>query len=244
MDEQPDERRIDGATDRMDIVDRAVGVHVHAVEAEGDDERPHGAHVAVRQPALGRRSDEDVVRELAEHDDGEGGVAVVLVVDIDGRGKLQPEHLRAGRAEAGQVGELLPQNGDHGHADLRSIADALEVDRSPQADGDESQRGVDPVLRAMVVARNAVHEEEAELGEADALVGRDGRSLRFEALADVVGVVAVQHEERHDPEDAASLEQVVVIVVVGVLLRVGPRMPGGREDEYEDDETGAAGLFR
>lgn len=79
--------------------------------------------------------------------------------------------------------------------------------------------------------------------EADDLVRRYGDSLRGERLADLVGVVAVQDQQRHDPEDCGALQQVVVVVVVGILLGVGPGVPGWGEDEDEDDEVGAAGLF-
>lgn len=74
---------------------------------------------------------------------------------------------------------------------------------------------------------DAVQRKRAHLRNADNHVRGDGDALRGQRLADLVGIVAVEDEQDHDPQEAESLEQVVVVVGVVVLLGVGPGMPGG-----------------
>ena len=91
---------------------------------------------------------------------------------------------------------------------------------------------------------HAIHEEEAELREADDLVCGHRYTLGLQAFADVVGVVTVQYQQSHDPEDIASLEYVIVVVIVCILLQVGPGMPGWGENENEDDKVRAGWVLR
>ena len=64
-----------------------------------------------------------------------------------------------------------------------------------------------------------------------------------QVLADVVGVVAVEDEQCHDPEDRGSLQEVIVVVIVGILFRIGPSMPGRDEGKDEDYQLGACGML-
>ena len=63
-------------------------------------------------------------------------------------------------------------------------------------------------------------------------------------IANLIRIVAVQNQQRHDPQDAESLQQIVVVVVVRVLLGVRPGMPSRSECEDEDYQAPAAGFFR
>lgn len=55
-------------------------------------------------------------------------------------------------------------------------------------------------------------------------------------LCYIVGVVAVEDEQCHNPEDHRSLEKVVIVVVVRILFGVSPSMPCWDECEYKDYE--------
>ncbi|KAB8339119.1 hypothetical protein FH972_022055 [Carpinus fangiana] len=147
----PGEARPHRAPDGMHGAERAVVVRVHAVEAEGDDERPHGAQRAQVDADGRRRAHDDGVRELAQHDDGEGRVAVVLVLDVDGRAEVELKQPRDPRPKGEDVAELLPHDGDGRDGDLGAQADALEEERDPETQPDGGEDEVEAILRAVVV---------------------------------------------------------------------------------------------
>lgn len=70
---------------------------------------------------------ENGVCELSQYNDCEGGVSVVFMSNIHRRSELQIQHLRNQRTEADKIRQLLPNNGDYGHGNLRSIAHTLEI---------------------------------------------------------------------------------------------------------------------
>lgn len=164
--------------------------------------------------------------------------------DVYGRGEVEVEFPGNERAKAKYIRGLLPYNGHDDHRDLSPIAHALEIDGNPYEQANEREASIYPVLRAMVVAGDTVHNKEAQLREADHIIGGDGDSLRVDAVADEIGVVAVDDQQRHDPEDCGALQHVIVVVVVRVLLCIGPGVPCGREDQDEDYEARGRGFFR
>ena len=96
----------------------------------------------------------------------------------------------------------------------------------------------------MKVARDAVVRVEGDLCQPNQNVAPHRCPQRSQVLSDAVRVVSIHDEERHDPEDANALHEVVIVIVVGILLRVGPSMPSRREGEDEDNEPDAAWFFR
>jgi len=123
------------------------------------------------------------------------------------------------------------------------IAYALKIDRYPNELRNERQTSIDAILRPMVVTREAVQKEEAQLCEANALICCESSPLRFYTLSNMIRVVAIQDQQSHNPEYRRSLQQVVIVVIVGILLCISPGVPRWRESQDEYDQACTTGLF-
>ncbi len=120
----------------------------------------------------------------------------------------------------------LVENANHRHGNLDAQPDRLEEQRNPkEAQPHQDQQKLRPVLRAVVVTGNAVQGVQADLREPKHHVCPHRHSQGAHILGHKHGVVAVHDEQRHDPEHPDPLEDIVVVVVVGILLCVGPGVP-------------------
>jgi hypothetical protein len=119
----------------------------------------------------------------------------------------------------------LVNDPDDSNTSLGPKTDGFKQERDPNAHSNQDHQKVRPVLSPMVMAGNAVQRIEADLGEAKHHVRRHGQTHRCGVFGNIDGIVAVDHEQGHDPEDAGALEGIVIVIVVRVLFGIGPSMP-------------------
>ena len=55
--------------------------------------------------------------------------------------------------------------------------------------------------------------------------GVGGPSKPTKILADKIGVVPVESEQSHDPQRSHTLQNIIIVIVVGIFLGIGPYMP-------------------
>lgn len=227
MQRDPRERGIHRVAHGVGTVQGAVVMHIQPVQTEGDNEGPDGAQEAKIQPDGSGGPHDDLVQELAQHDDVEGREPVDLVRDVDGRGvpRLQ-DALRRGRV-AEDPDALLDRDADGGGGDLPAHRHGLDVQRDVDAEGERGEQTPEPLLCAVVVAGEGVEEVRGVAGESRDHVRGDGGAHGAEVLVDEGGVVAVDDEDGHHPEDEDALQQVVVVEGVHQLAEVAPYVPGG-----------------
>lgn len=203
-----------GAANGVGGLDAAVAAGVEPVEAEGDDEGADGLRVAGGEPDARLVADDDAVDELAEDDDEEGGHAVDLVGDVDGGAVGEVELALDPRGEGEPPRELLVEDGDGDDGDLGLDADGLKEEGDHDEEADEHAGGHDARLDAVLVRGEGGDEEDGEGGEAGEDVGGGCSAHGDDVVVGQVGIVGVEHEQGHDPEDDKALQQVVGVVRV------------------------------
>ena len=184
--------------------------------------------------------DDNNVCELSKYNDRERSISIILMPNIDSCGIFQSKFLRDEWREADDIRKLFPKDRNGCHCNLRVVTDFFKVNRDPDQQSNERHPCINSILDSMMVRGKAVHEEERNLCESYALVCGDCDSLRPQVFANEIGVVAVENEQCHDPEDCDTLEEVIVVVVVRVLFCICPCVPCGRKYEDEDHKADAA----
>lgn len=137
------------------------------------------------------RPNKNRICELSEHDDRERRVPIIFMSNIDGRSELEFQHITDERTESNDVGYLLPQDCNHCDRNLSSMADRFEIQGNPETKSEKCQASIDAILRPVVVAGDAVQEEETQLRESNAVVSPNSRAQGVDVVPDFIGIVAV-----------------------------------------------------
>ncbi len=221
----PRKGRICRYPQRMRTIQRAVIVDVQPIQTERNDKRPHGPQEPKIKPHSSGRADDDLVKELAEHDDVEGREAVDLVRDVNGSGVAGAEELLSRGGIAENPDALLGYDGDGGDSSFAPEREGVEEEREVNAECHAAEAEPEPLLRAVMIAGEGVEQVRGVAAQARDEVGADSGAHGVEADVHKHRVVAVDDEHGHDPQDEHALRQVVVVERVHELPEIRPHVP-------------------
>lgn len=137
------------------------------------------------------------------------------MLNVDGCCKVELEQARNPWPKGEQVAKLLPDEGDDSHGNLCAQADRLKEERDPDAHANYAAGKVAPILGAMKVTAEAVHKVHRDLRQSDYNVRANSGSQRANVVGDEIGIVGIDDKQRHDPQNEHSLQEIIVVVVVG-----------------------------
>ncbi|KAI6754466.1 hypothetical protein HG530_012980 [Fusarium avenaceum] len=121
--------------------------------------------------------------------------------------------------------------------------DTLNEERNGNEQSDKHETSHDTSLGAVLIRCERGDEKDNEVSEASNKIRPSCSTHRRDILVRIVGIVSVQHQQGHDPEDDQALQQVIGIVRVHDLTKISPDVPCRRKDEYVLCQVSAVGML-